>query len=101
MAAKISKAQRIRALYAQGKTCNEIAEIVGCRPEYARVCAQQRVGGADSNADTAYAIRSWGSIKAYNDAKNAKTRDYRSAYYRKRRERARRARAMATAEATP
>ena len=98
---KISKAQRIRALYAQGKTCREIADIVGCRPEYARVCAQQRVGGADSNADTAYAIRSWGSIKAYNDAKNAKTRDYRSAYYRKRRERARHAKEAATAEATP
>lgn len=41
----ISKAQRIRKLYAQGKTCNEIAEIVGCLPEYARVYNKEYAQG--------------------------------------------------------
>lgn len=60
----VSKAQRIRALYAQGKTCNEIADIVGCLPEYARVCAQQRRRGALSKADEAYMMRRYGGKTA-------------------------------------
>lgn len=56
----VSKAQRIRKLYAQGKNCNEIAEIVGCLPEYARVCAQQRSRGQLSRADEAYLMRRYG-----------------------------------------
>lgn len=60
----ISKAQRIRKLYAAGKTCNEIAQIVGCLPEYARVCAQQRRKGRLSRADEAYLIRRYGGKNA-------------------------------------
>ena len=85
MAAKISKAQRIRALYAQGKTCNEIAEIVGCRPEYVRVCAQQRVAGANSNADNAYRTRVYGSMEAYNEAMRPKKRAASLEYYHQKR----------------
>lgn len=51
----MTKADRIRALYAEGRTIKQIAEIVGCREEYARVCAQQRVNGRYSAADVRYA----------------------------------------------
>lgn len=49
----MTKAARIRALYAEGHTVKMIAEVVGCRQEYVRVCAQQRVGGP-SKADRTY-----------------------------------------------
>lgn len=55
----MSKAARIRELYAKGKTCGEIAQIVGCRVEYARVCAQQRRGeGGRSQSDERYYAKS-------------------------------------------
>ena len=50
----MSKAARIRELYAKGVGCTEIARIIGCRPEYARVCAQQRVHKGKSNSDKRY-----------------------------------------------
>lgn len=43
----MSKAQRIRALYAQGKSTREIADEIGCADSYVRVCARQRVPGGN------------------------------------------------------
>lgn len=40
---KLSKAARIRALYAKGKSTTQIAGTVGCSVTYARVCARQRI----------------------------------------------------------
>lgn len=60
----MSKAQRIRDLYAQRKTCGEIAKIIGCRVEYARVCAQQRGTKAidgRSKAEWAYIKKRYGT----------------------------------------
>lgn len=50
----MTKAQRIRELYAKGYTPPEIAKIVGCLDSYARVCARQRVGGSQCSADVKY-----------------------------------------------
>lgn len=50
----MSKAQRIRALYSEGKTTAEIAAIVGCDPAYARVAGRQRRNGRNSKADINY-----------------------------------------------
>ena len=86
MAAKVSKAQKIRALYAEGKTCNEIAQIVGCLPEYARVCAQQRGKGHwYSKADATYELRRNGG-KTFKEARRIgrKKRYQTDAVYRKR-----------------
>ena len=58
-----TKAARIRALYAEGKTCKEIAAIVGCLPAYARVYARQRQPGAGSHADRKW--REGDHYKAY------------------------------------
>jgi transposase-like protein len=52
-----TKSDRIRALYAEGKSVAEIAEIVGCRPEYVRVAARQRAGGKRGVADVNYRPR--------------------------------------------
>ena len=55
-----SKAARIRALYAQGKSTGEISEIVGCRIEYVRVAARQRVEVGPSEIDRRYLMRKYG-----------------------------------------
>ncbi len=49
----MTKADRIRELYATGLDVNAIAERVGCRSEYVRVCARQRANGL-SRADKKY-----------------------------------------------
>lgn len=41
----MTKADRIRALYAAGKSTREIADIIGCKTSYVRVVARQRRGG--------------------------------------------------------
>jgi DNA invertase Pin-like site-specific DNA recombinase len=51
--ATMSKAERIRKLFAKGKSTTEIAKIVGCTTTYARVCARQRING-QSVWDKAY-----------------------------------------------
>ena len=59
----MSKAARICALYAEGKTVSEIAAIVGCLPAYVRVCARQRAGGGMSKIDRRWyekSGRKWG-----------------------------------------
>ena len=58
----MTKAQRIRELYAQGKTCGEIAALIGCRVEYARVCAQQRAKG-ESRADKNWKVNAADHIR--------------------------------------
>ncbi len=46
----MTKAYKIRLLYAQGKSTREIADALGCSTEYVRVCSRQRViGGYDPN----------------------------------------------------
>jgi len=51
----MTKADEIRAIVAEHSslTTTEIADIVGCLPEYVRVCARQRVEGA-SDIDRRY-----------------------------------------------
>lgn len=51
----MSKAARIRALYAEGRSTREIAAIVGCRPEYVRVAGRQRKHGP-APADQRYRV---------------------------------------------
>ena len=50
----MSKAQKIRDLYAQGLSTAQIAKRVGCSDSYVRVCARQRVNGKASDHDRAY-----------------------------------------------
>ena len=52
----MTKSDRIKALYAQGKSTREIADIVGCHDSYVRVCARQRVPGGH-NPDKDYKRR--------------------------------------------
>lgn len=77
----MSKAARIRALYAEGKTTREIADEVGCRPEYVRVVARQRDASGRSAHDDAYLVRKYGSLKAAYAARNARTKPQRNAYW--------------------
>ena len=97
MAAKVSKADQIRALGKAGHSTRAIAELVyGLSPDasyaerskkmaYIRVVLRQRVDGWSQN-DINHAVKKFGSMKSYYDDRNAKTKDYRDAYYRKRRE---------------
>lgn len=41
----MTKAERIRELYAKGLSTRQIADRVGCDTAYVRVVARQRVGG--------------------------------------------------------
>lgn len=50
----MTKADKIRELYALGWATSKIAAEVGCRVEYVRVCAQQRRDGRMSRADRKY-----------------------------------------------
>lgn len=62
----MTKAEQIRQLYDGVRSTREIAEIVGCRLEYVRVVARQRVpGGHDASKDYA---RRWKKLaKQYGD----------------------------------
>lgn len=81
----VSKAARIRHLLDQGFTNSDIAETIGCLPEYVRAVRQRMAGeGGMSVADRNYQIKRYGSIKAFFTQRNEETRDYRLAYYRKR-----------------
>lgn len=77
----MTKSDRIRDLYAEGKSTREIADIVGCGTPYVRVCARQRVpGGHDPNKD--YQRRMWAFAKEAGDrmqARVARNRAYRAA----------------------
>lgn len=84
----LSKAQRIRKLGAQGHTTREIAKLVyglsestsyaelSKRQCYVRVALRQRKDGQFSDIDRRYALRKFGSIKAFQDHRNKQTRDY-------------------------
>ena len=50
----MSKAAKIKQLYAQGMSVAQIAEIIGCDPAYVRVCARQRIIGGMSVHDIAW-----------------------------------------------
>jgi hypothetical protein len=51
----VTKSERIRRLYADGfLTVAEIANLVGCLPEYVRVVARQRKDGSVSASDRRY-----------------------------------------------
>lgn len=56
----MNKAEKIRELYAQGLSTREIAGIVGCRTEYVRVVARQRVNGS-SHIERRYLCRRYGT----------------------------------------
>jgi transposase len=58
----MTKADRIRALYAEGLSTSEIAEIVGCGTPYVRVCARQRKNGGYSEIDRRYAASDLGRL---------------------------------------
>ena len=62
----MSKAARIRELYAHGLSTREIAERVGCRTEYVRTAARQRANGPSIHD------RAWWSSEASKQSK----RDY-------------------------
>jgi uncharacterized protein YjcR len=81
----MSKAAQIRKLYAQGKGTSEIAELVGCSPEYVRVAGRQRRDGK-SLAQMAYEAANpdyvkrrngwWQATPARRKANRARCRDY-------------------------
>ncbi len=50
----MTKAAKIREMYAAGRSVNDIAEIVECLPEYVRVVARQRTYRGQSAADRKY-----------------------------------------------
>lgn len=50
----MTKSQQIMALYDGKRTTREIADLVGCKPEYVRVVARQRKGGGLSEIDHRY-----------------------------------------------
>ena len=81
----LSKAGRIRYLLDQGFTNSEIAETVGCRPEYVRAARQRIAGtGSKSVADQNYILKRYGTMKAYHDSNNERTKDYRRVWNRNR-----------------
>lgn len=78
----MTKAARIRELYAQGKSTSAIAEIVGCSAGYVRVCARQRgvnaikvKGCRMAKADIAYYTARHGSMDAYFEWNRARVRE--------------------------
>lgn len=56
----MTKASKIRSLYYAGLSIKDIAAEVGCRPEYVRVVARQRMGGGVSHVDRRYERSSLG-----------------------------------------
>ena len=50
----MSKSALIMSLYDGKRTTRQIADIVGCAPEYVRVVARQRKGGSYSETDRRY-----------------------------------------------
>jgi len=68
----MTKADRIRTLYAAGKDSKEIAELVGCHPDYVRVAARQRVGGKSRPCDTLHARAESEFKKKYGDYEAAR-----------------------------
>lgn len=59
-----TKSDRIRALYAEGKSVSEIAEIVGCLPEYVRVVKQRANGRSKADRKDVGAVMSRGNRDA-------------------------------------
>lgn len=82
---ELSKAGRIRCLLYQGFTNSEIAEAIDCLPEYVRAVRQRIAGtGSKSVADQNYILKRYGTMKAYHDISNEKTKGYRRVWNRNR-----------------
>lgn len=82
-----TKSSRIMRLYGKGAyTVKEIAEIVGCRPEYVRVVARQRKGSGQSDADRRYEASDLGrqSRKRRKERKREAIKAYQRTFYRTR-----------------
>lgn len=62
----MTKAERIRTLYAAGKSIREIADIIGCSDSYVRVAARQRTNGS-SKHDRAYLKKMKDLVRRYGD----------------------------------
>jgi hypothetical protein len=85
----MTKAEQIRALWKELPDTSErtriIADRVGCRTEYVRVVARQRVGSGLSAIEKRYVFGRFGSLQAYYRHLNERSKEYRSAYWKKRR----------------
>lgn len=57
----MTKAERIRELYAKGLSTREIADTVGCLTSYVRVCARQRAESGTSKIDARYLKKRFGT----------------------------------------
>jgi hypothetical protein len=75
-----TKSEWILALYKDGLSTKEIAEIVGCLPSYVRVVARQRKGTSASEIDRRYLTSSLG--RSTRQKIDAKCRPYKLAYAR-------------------
>lgn len=74
----MSKAARIRELYADGKTTAVIATIVGCRPEYVRVAGRQRKDGM-SKSDVKWLMSAYPEARTLREAVNLKRQAFHAA----------------------
>jgi hypothetical protein len=82
--ADVTKAERIREMGKLGWSTREIADVIGCRPEYVRVALRQRADGKRSKHDIAYAIKKYGSLQAYAAERYRAAKEKQAAYYRRR-----------------
>jgi hypothetical protein len=86
----MTKAEQIRALWKELPDTSErtriIADRVGCRTEYVRVVARQRVGSGMSAIEKRYVLGRFGSLQAYYRHLNERSKEYRSARKKRRRE---------------
>jgi hypothetical protein len=80
----VTKAERIREMGKLGWSTREIADVIGCRPEYVRVALRQRLDGKRSKHDIAYAIKKYGSLQAYAAERYQAAKERQAAYYRHR-----------------
>lgn len=68
----MSKAKRIIALLAEGKTVAETAEIVGCLNAYVRVVRQREMRGGSSVGDRNYVAKNRQTINRRNADRSTK-----------------------------
>ena len=77
----MTKAQRIRELYKTGQyTTVQIADVVGCRPEYVRVVARQRpASGGMSETERRWRLA---NAERYAEWRREYAREYQRSRYR-------------------
>lgn len=76
----MTKAAKILALYAQGKSTRDNAAAVGCDPAYVRVVARQRKGTGRSDIDMRYLTSPLGQDTSRAHARRVAQKQ--SAYYK-------------------